>query len=367
MTIGSIIGHRMRVQRLTGTPFPTAADAVRHFACVQAQDAPLAAWSLALRSRAATHAHVLAEQRAGAILRTHILRPTWHYVVPEDLRWIQALTGPRVERATAGRRRQLGITTERIGVCFARLARLLAGDTELTRAELTPHLGDLGDGPSGEVLTHLLLMAEIHCVIVSGRPREVAGVVAEHTYALADDVVPSAPSDQREEDEALRLLALRFFRAYGPATDRDLARWASLTLTRVRRMIADLADELVSVRSDGATLHFAADDVAPRPSTPTAVLLPAFDPLVLTSPAHPFPRTATQLDRRRLIAESGGGIVVAGTDDVGLFKRTVSPTEVAVTVRLEAPVSRRTVTAIRKAATALGNFYERPATVTTTT
>lgn len=364
MATPTILRERMRVQRVTGVRFPTAADAVRHLTCVQAQDAPLAAWSLGLRSDATTYACVLAEQRAGTILRTHILRPTWHYVAPEDVRWIQALTGPRVERATAGRRRQLGITTERISACFTRLERLLARGTELTRAELTPHLRDLGDGPPGEVLTHLLLMAEIRCVIVSGRPREVTGVVAEHTYALADDVVPSVPGDRIGEDEALRRLTRRFFRAYGPATDRDLARWVSFTLTRVRRVIADLEGEFASVTCAGETLHFVPDAAEPRSTPPGAVLLPAFDPLVLTSPGHPFPRTAARLDRRRLIAEAAGGVVVAGTDDVGLFKRTVSHTDVAVTLRLEAPVSGRRMTAIRRAATALAGFYERPATIT---
>lgn len=366
MGIAAIIEQRMRTQRITGAPLATAAEAVRHLTCVQSQDAPLAAWSLAVRSEATTHSRVLEEQRAGGFLRTHILRPTWHYVAPEDLRWIQALTGPRVERLTAGRLRQLGISAERLDTCFARLGALLADGIQLTRAELTPHLEDLGDGTRGEVLTHLLMMAEVRCVIVSGRPREATATVAEHTYALADDVIPTSRNDTVDQDEAVRRLARRFFSAYGPATERDMARWSSLTLTSVRRAVADLTDELERIEIGDDILLAIPDEAPVRPSPPRSVLLSVFDPLVLSYPQHRLPRTADRLDRTRLIAESGGGVVIVGTTDVGLFKRTVTTDGVTVTVRPEAPLSGRSATAVRRAAGALAGFHERPGAVTIT-
>lgn len=360
----AIIRQRLRAQRITGTPFASAGDVVRHFTCLQAQDAPLAAWSLGRRSEARTYTRVLEEQRAGAFLRTHILRPTWHYVAPEDLRWIQALIGPRVERSTAGRRRQLGITTTNLDTCFTRLTRLLADGVELTRAELTPRLEDLGDGPRSEVLSHLLLMAEVHCVVVSGRPREAGTVVAGHTYALADRVVPPRPDDRTDGDAAVRRLARRFFAAYGPANERDLARWSSLPLTPVRQAIGELADELERITVDGDDLYFVPDGAIEPPVSAKGVLLPIFDPLVLTYPDQRIPRSGARLDRSRLIAEAGGGVIVVGTRDVGLFKRTVSADRVTITLYAETALSGRTRTAVHRAANALAAFYERPAAVT---
>ena len=36
----------------------------------------------------------------GGVLRTHVLRPTWHFVRAEDIGWLLDLTGPRVRRVT---------------------------------------------------------------------------------------------------------------------------------------------------------------------------------------------------------------------------------------------------------------------------
>jgi hypothetical protein len=64
---------------------------------VQAQEFGVAKWSIAQRSRgqvtSADLDRALAERR---ILRTHVLRSTWHFVLPADLRWMLMLIGPRV-------------------------------------------------------------------------------------------------------------------------------------------------------------------------------------------------------------------------------------------------------------------------------
>ena len=87
--------RRLATQRLSAAGLPHGGDVVRLLTAVQSQDAPLAAWSLAMRMPpGTTYAGLLAEQAAGGWVRTHVLRPTWHHVAPEDLRWMQRATLP---------------------------------------------------------------------------------------------------------------------------------------------------------------------------------------------------------------------------------------------------------------------------------
>ena len=172
--------RRLAVQRLSSTPLPHAADAVRLLTCVQSQDAPLAAHSLAMRSRDTRYGEVVAAQARGDWVRTHILRPTWHFVAPQDLRWIQALTGPKVERSDAARLRQLGITAEVMDAGLDLLREVLADGAALSRAELGPIFAERGLPGPGEALAHQLIVAEVRAVICSGAPR-LTGNTAEHT------------------------------------------------------------------------------------------------------------------------------------------------------------------------------------------
>jgi hypothetical protein len=107
-----VIARRLARQRLLGTPSRTPAEAVAWLGAVQSQDYPGAKWAVGQRVRGATDASIEAAFDRGEIVRVHALRPTWHFVVPADLRWIQALTGPRVQRILAVYDRQLGPTPE---------------------------------------------------------------------------------------------------------------------------------------------------------------------------------------------------------------------------------------------------------------
>ena len=166
-----VLRRRLAVQRLSGAPLPHAADAVRLLTCVQSQDAPLAAHSLAMRSRDISYAGVLAAQSAGGWVRTHILRPTWHFVAPEDLRWIQGLTGAKVESSMPARHRQLGLTPEIINRGVELLRELLGGGRAMTRKELGPDFAEAGLPGPGETMAHQLMCAEVRAVICSGPAR----------------------------------------------------------------------------------------------------------------------------------------------------------------------------------------------------
>ncbi|HSQ32068.1 MAG TPA: crosslink repair DNA glycosylase YcaQ family protein [Gemmatimonadaceae bacterium] len=84
-----MIRRRLAGQHLTAAGLPGVVDVVRSLGAVQAQDYAGAKWAIAQRARDATDAVVERLFNDGRILRTHVLRPTWHFVLPEDIRWMR--------------------------------------------------------------------------------------------------------------------------------------------------------------------------------------------------------------------------------------------------------------------------------------
>jgi hypothetical protein len=348
--------RRLATQRLSATGLRHGADVVRLLGCVQSQDAPLAAWSLGMRMRpGTTYAGVLAEQAAGGWVRTHVLRPTWHLLAPEDLRWMQRTTGPRVESGVAGINLRLGLTAEVVSSGLKVLESLLAGPTPHTRREVRVAFDAVGLPTAVQHLAHLLILAEVRAVICSGPPRG-----TEHTYVLVDEVVPPGPADHLAGDDARRELTRRFLGGHGPASDRDLARWSTLTLGQIRLALADLAPELERVEVEGRELWFDPSMTARTTREQAAYLLPTFDEVCLTYAHTGFPRRDPDAPRQRLLSEAGGGIVILRGEDVGIWKRVVSAKEVVVTVWPDVPLAHDERDDIAAATQALADFVERP-------
>ena len=113
----------MKAQRLWGPEFTAPQDALRWLTAVQAQEFAYARWSLAQRTRRPDAGSVDRAFDEGRILRTHVLRPTWHFVAPQDLRWLIRLSGPRVNMVNARRYGELGLDAKTL----ARANDVIAG------------------------------------------------------------------------------------------------------------------------------------------------------------------------------------------------------------------------------------------------
>jgi Winged helix DNA-binding domain len=219
---------RLHCQRLVAGRLARPEEVVGWLGAVQAQEYHLAKWGLALRTRRASDASVERAFAAGRILRTHVMRATWHFVTPADIRWVLALTAPRVRAAVAYYDRQLGINPAVITRASRAIAAALAGGVQLTRAELKAVLTGAGVRIDGtQRLAHVIMHAELDAVICSGARRG-----KQFTYALLDDRVPSAPLPAREE--ALAELARRYFTSHGPAQVKDFVWWSGLTSAEAR-------------------------------------------------------------------------------------------------------------------------------------
>jgi hypothetical protein len=193
----------------------------------------------------------------GRILRTHILRPTWHFVHRDDLPWLRALSEPRLHQANAGTYRRTGIDDAAASRSAGVLAKAVAGGVHLTREQLAARLADAGFPAKGLALAYLIMHAEISGVLVSGAPVRSPGGALRQTYAAFDERVAGDTVLSREE--SLAVLALRYFGSRGPATVRDCADWSGLTMTDIRKGLA-LADEIapgaiVAASFDGADFY----------------------------------------------------------------------------------------------------------------
>jgi Winged helix DNA-binding domain len=242
-----ICAQRLVNQHLVTQKLVKGSDVVRLLGAVQAQDYLGAQWALSQRTRGATAAEIETEIDEGGILRTHVLRPTWHFVAPEDIRWMLALTAPRVKGILAHYDRVLEIDKAELRRSHRVLAKALAGGTHLTRTELAAALARARIRvDDGQRLARLVMHAELDGLICNGPRRG-----KQFTYALLDERVPPARAVRR--DEALHDLAARYFTTRGPATTHDFAWWSGLGMTDARSAIhaaeSSLQHEVIGERS----------------------------------------------------------------------------------------------------------------------
>ena len=261
MDLGTLRELRLRVQGLRSPVDASAPEVVRRFVAVQAQEFLPAQWGLAARvphERRPDAAAVAAALDAGEILRTHVLRPTWHFLHPDDARWVLELSAERVHRSNATYYRRTGVDGPDATRGLDLVAESLAGGHR-TRAELTAALEAGGMAKAGLGFTYLMMLAELDRIAISG-----ANAGRQRTYAAFDERVP--PSKPKPRDEALAELAARYLAARGPATDRDFAAWSGFTLGDTRRAFADVADaaggRVETVDIDGMTHWLDAATVA---------------------------------------------------------------------------------------------------------
>lgn len=353
------IAHwRLHNQGLAAAPFEKAVEIVQWLGAVQAQDYAAAKWALGLRMRDATDEAIEQAFAAGAILRTHVMRPTWHFVAPADIRWLLKLTAPRVNAASAYQYR----TLELDDTVFARgndaLAKALQGGKQLTRSELQSVLKQIGIATDNLLrFTYLIMRAELDGVICSGARRG-----KQFTYALLDERVP--PARTLDRDEALAELARRYFTSHGPATLQDFVWWSGLTTTDARSGLEMVTSQLSQETIDNQTYWFALSAPPAKDCSQRAYLLPNYDEYIVAyadrSAAVDAARTK-HLDPRGNILFSHS-IVINGRV-AGTWKRTINKDAVTLAPNLLTPLNEAETRAFAEAVDRYGVFLGKPVVV----
>ena len=347
---------RLRSQHLVWPHAVSAREVVGSLLAVQAENPSQAAWTVASRTQHPDQADLAALLDDGAVLRTHVLRPTWHFVLAEDVGWLLDLTGPRVQRVTGLQLRTVhGLDERGIDQAVAAVMAALASRGQLTRGQLGDELRERGIASGGQLLMILLAHTELSGLICSG-----AVVDGEHTYALMSERVPAARRPGRTE--ALAELAVRYFTGHGPATERDLAYWATLTLTDVRTGLRQVRDQLDSFQHDGRTFWHAPGDVPGGPQAPAGHLLQVLDETYrgyqdsrwVLDAAGDVPRTR----------ETSVGMALVDAQIRATMRRTVARDQVRFDLRPYRALTPQQVAALDQAARRYGGYLRLEARLT---
>ena len=353
-----ICGVRLANQHLTNQTLATAADVVSALGAVQAQDYSGAKWGIAQRGTAIADTDVEAAISSARILRTHVLRPTWHFVAAADIRWLLALTSARIRASAAHYDRKLGIDEDVRRRSRNILSNALRERTHLTRSELGEALAKGGVRADGtQRLAHLMIHAELDGLVCSGARRG-----KQFTYALLDECVPT--TKPLERDAALNALAGRYFSTRGPATENDFAWWSGLTKADARAAVRSV-DSLESEVIDGRTYWFPPMRRPPRKMV--VRLLPAYDEYMVSyadrSASHKKVSPAQVGEKFDFL---GQYVITVNGQVVGRWNRSVDKRGVGVSLALLTKVSRDEHTAIERETGRFARFLQLPLRVETT-
>jgi DNA glycosylase AlkZ-like len=330
-----IVRQRLQNERLIGAPFEKPEEVVRWLGAVQAQDYPGSKWAIGQRVKDCVDATVEDAYTSGRILRTHVMRPTWHFVMSADIRWMLELSAPRVKTAMGSYDRKLELDDEVYKRTNGVIVKALQGGAHLTRTELADALERAGIAARGQRLGHIVHRAEIEGLICSGEFR-----AKQHTYALLEERAPVAKRLTR--DEALAELTRRFFTSHGPALGKDFAWWSGLTVADAKEGIESNRDHLVSEVVDGKAYWSAPSTPTARMRNPTVHLLPNYDEYLVAyrersaslSPALPAESASFyEMFARHVIVLNGLAY--------GGWWGTTNKNEVSIRRKLSLPLSER--------------------------
>jgi hypothetical protein len=271
MRVIDVAYRRMGSQHLWGEPQPAPVDVVRSLTAMQAQEFGYAKWSVAQRCSQSTKAAIDKALLDGAILRTHVLRPTWHFVAAQDIHWLTRLTGPRVNATNAALYRRLGLNDKIFTKSAKVFAKAVEGRTYRTRPELAEILRKNKLPTENLQVICMIMHAELDAILCSGPCRG-----KQRTYAAVDERAPDVRCLHPEE--ALAEITLRYFTTHGPATIKDFRWWSSLTAGQIKAGLETAKAQFEHETIDGRTFWFhPANSPAQPPKTPRIDLVQIYD------------------------------------------------------------------------------------------
>jgi len=353
-----IARQRLGNQGLVKPALKTAREVVAMLGAVQAQDYAGAKWGIGQRTGGLGDAQIDKEIDDGTIVRTHVLRPTWHFVAAADIGWMLELTAPRVHAANAFWYRWLEVDDALARRSRAVMTKALREGKHLTRGELGRALMRAKIQVADPIrLACIVMRAELDGLICNGARRG-----KQFTYALLEERVTKPTTVDR--DAALSELARRYFTTRGPATIDDFAWWSGLTKADARRGAEAAASHLRHESIDGKSYWASDNEGATRVKPPLTHLLPNYDEYIVGFKDRSAygARLESSGVKSRTSALAGHALVING-QIVGGWRRTIARRSVVIEPTSLIRLSEAERRAVGVAARKFGRFLGLPAKI----
>jgi hypothetical protein len=348
MTLNDIAQLRLHNQHLLDQKFQSPHEAVSYLGGVQSQDYFAASWSLGQRIENATDKVIDEAFNEGKILRTHVMRPTWHFVAPEDIRWMQEITSPRVKQFMNHYNRKLELDDKLFAKTTATIVKVLKEKKHATRQELKAALTDIGIKTDVQRLAHIVMWAELDAVICSG-PR----IGKQFTYALLDERAPKGKV--LDHDEARAELAKRYLTSHGPVQVKDFAWWSGLTMKDAQEGINMVKSKFEEETIDGKTYWFA-KEINVTKHTPKAFILSIYDEYTIAYNDRSALGGEKYFEKIISMGNALTGVIIFNGILIGTWKRVIKKNTVEIKLSPFEKLTKTQEEALNKEAHAYGKF-----------
>lgn len=325
MNQNGIAHFRLFSQQIANPKFKSVKELVAHMGAMQAQDFNMAKWAIGLRLKKSTQENIDAAINSGSIIRTHILRPTWHFISSEDIYWMLDLTAPRIKASMKGRHKQLELTEIVLKKCNKIIQKILSENQIATRKEIIRELNKARISTDENRASHILFNAELDKIICSGKMKG-----KETTYALLHERVAEPKSLQKQV--ALEKLATKYFKSHSPATLQDFVWWSGLAITDAKSGMEMIKKDFIPEKINDKE-YWIPKSFAPSKKIENSVfLLPAFDEFLISYKE----RSASVMTEHASKAFSKNGIfwptVLINEKVMGTWKREIKKDKLSITI-----------------------------------
>lgn len=340
---------RLVNQQITRAKFAHPKDVMSYMCAIQAQDYDMSKWAIGARMSKSTIGMVNDALDNGDIIRTHVLRPTWHLVSREDIYWILQLTAPQVRAAMKSNDKRLEITEELFSKSNRLIEKALTGNKHLTREELMAHFKQAGIITNENRASHFLMRAETEGIICSGKRSG-----SHQTYTLLPELIIKPA--ELTKDECLAKLAQTYFASRSPATLKDFIWWSGLSTTAARHALEMVKNNFIAETINKQEYWLSNDFTIPVTLKASVNLLPAFDEYLIAY----ADRSAVIHPSHQPHAFTNNGIfkpvIIINGQAKGIWKRTVKNNTVSIETNFFGKPAKLLQPKISKAAKEYAHF-----------
>ncbi|MFB9077923.1 winged helix DNA-binding domain-containing protein [Flavobacterium procerum] len=350
MTHQEISHQRLVSQKLYKTSQCSPEEIVKHFGAMQAQDYAMSKWAVGSRCDASER-EIEEAINSGKIIRTHILRPTWHLVAAEDIYWMLDLSGPQVKRLFASLAKEHGYDEKKLDQVNSAIEKLLSGNNHLTRDEIMQELNIQKN--AGDLSPVIVMMnAELDGLVCNGKMKG-----KQITYALLEERV-SKPKTQLTKEEALAKLAQRYFESHGPATAADFSHWSGFSVTNCKSAINTIKLQLSRITIDNQEYWFGKNHSGLDNFRESVHFLPAFDEFLIS---YKNRESSISLEHQSKVFTKNGifkPVILENGKVIGTWKRTSKKDYVKIETEFFNSIDGNKKQDLFKGINSFGNYME---------